>query len=583
MSQLNLPLYSPRDRGRLNALRNMVAAVSDELRRQAPVVQGIVDFTVSQLPQIVRRNTPLDIMSAGSPPVSASPYPFDILDFVQTVDRPEVFATAASLIGYLDITSLAEPLQDVELIGIDESQVDTPLPQAALAFLKSIAFRMYRLPSGDPDEAAGPLLSELRMQLREDEAFESENKLLGYIRNNFIAYISALTALAFGRVPFVVLHGPLVRAIGGFSHLTFDYETARELLNINLADAGEFELPQGANVPVLSGDNSTTQNLPLAPGQAVNGESNLRQFNEFCLRKCGRLCAAVHAFPDRSVPPSRSKATREMVREREYPGFCLYFWVLRSLLDLSRLSRITVASVIEDVSAATEMTRLIFPSLLAIPRARQQIEQSALQAALRATNISLPADPNRRRDLYQEAKRTIDRLRLSDSNIFSYILAEGQYTSPVQIYRYRTQNTFLRVLGDGWLGIRNEFETILEALFPEHVQGDSHPGYRLLMSYVRTTPLREPIRIEYFDLPHLTPKRVAGPVYLLSLPYQEYGIPIILYYADKLARTPTRLVRTIIEREYLELVLQHRFSDPVSIMRVLGRLTRSYFQREGLR
>jgi len=77
----------------------------------------------------------------------------------------------------------------------------------------------------------------------------------------------------------------------------------------------------------------------------------------------------------------------------------------------------------------------------------------------------------------------------------------------------------------------------------------------VLMSYMRTTPLREPIRVEYFDLPGQQHKQMMGSIYLLSLPYQEYGIPILLYYADKLARTPTKLIRTIIEREYMDLVL----------------------------
>jgi hypothetical protein len=104
------------------------------------------------------------------------------------------------------------------------------------------------------------------------------------------------------------------------------------------------------------------------------------------------------------------------------------------------------------------------------------------------------------------------------------------------------------------------------------------------MSYLRTTPLREPIRVEYFDLPNVASHRkLIGSIYLLSLPYQEYGLPVLLYYADKLARTPVKLIRTIIEREYMDLVLQNRFSDPVSILRVLGRLTRGYFQREGFR
>ena len=104
------------------------------------------------------------------------------------------------------------------------------------------------------------------------------------------------------------------------------------------------------------------------------------------------------------------------------------------------------------------------------------------------------------------------------------------------------------------------------------------------MTYLRTTPLREPVRVEYFDLPSVaTHRKLIGSIYLLSLPYQEYGIPVILYYADKLARTPVNIIRTIIEREYMDLVLENRFSDPVPILRVLGRLTRGYFQREGLR
>ncbi len=274
------------------------------------------------------------------------------------------------------------------------------------------------------------------------------------------------------------------------------------------------------------------------------------------------------------------------MQKRSYPGFCLYFWMLRSLFDLCRLSNTTVSSVIEDVSAATEMTRLILPSLLSIDQARQQIEQSSLKAALSAIGMKAFSKQPFSRPLYGQSRQIIDRLRLSDSNIFSYVFAEGQYTSPVQVYRYRTRNTFDKVLGYTWLGIRNELENILETLFPsESIQSPfaSHPGYRVLMSYMRTTPLREPIRLEYFDLPKFESPTITGPIYLLSLPYQEYGIPIILYYADKLARTPTRLIRAIIEREYMELILENRFHDPISIMQILGRLSRGYFQREGLR
>jgi hypothetical protein len=193
---------------------------------------------------------------------------------------------------------------------------------------------------------------------------------------------------------------------------------------------------------------------------------------------------------------------------------------------LCRLLKVTtIASAVEDISAATEATRLILPSLLTISQARQQIENN-LKNALSSLGIRYPKQPHQQRDLYQMAKRTVKQLRLSDSNIFSWVLAEGQYTAPVQIYRYRTENTFSKALADDSQGIRYEFENILEALFPERVKSGSHPGYRVLMSYVRTTPLREPIRIEYFDLEHFQPaKRVIGPIYLMSLPYQQYGLP----------------------------------------------------------
>jgi hypothetical protein len=587
--QPTLPFYTPRDRGKLYALRNILAAIEDGLRTQAPVAEEVVKFAVQDLPHILRQNTPLNLLSAHpTNPAPISPYPFEILDLVPQVQgqtRPDVFPTVADLARRLDIPDLARLLQQRELIGIDESQVDSPLPHSALTFLKSVAFRMYHIPGHAPDEQAGPIVSELRMKLAEDESFESQNKLISYIRNSFVGYVSSLTALAFERNPYVVLHGPLVRAIGPFSGITFDYRTAKEIFSINVDEAGEFSVPQGKGKPVVNGDGSTMYSLPLVSQDSVDGDKNLHRFNEFCLKSCGRQCAILRAtgravYPQEAEPPDQSNVTQKMVKERHYPGFCLYFWVLRSLVDLCRLSGAVVASVVEDVSAATEMTRLILPSLLAMPTARAAAS-GGLTKAMKAIRVNLPAQAHQRGDLYRQTKNLIDRLTLSDSNIFSYVLNEGEYTAPVQIYRYQTETTFFEALADKWLGVRDNFKTILDALFPS-APSTGHPGYRVLMSYMRTTPLREPIRVEYFDLPGQQHKQMMGSIYLLSLPYQEYGIPILLYYADKLARTPTKLIRTIIEREYMDLVLKNRFSDPISILRVLGRLTRGYFQREGL-
>ncbi len=42
MTQMSLPLYNPQDRGRLNALQNILLVVSDELRQLLiPLIFGI--------------------------------------------------------------------------------------------------------------------------------------------------------------------------------------------------------------------------------------------------------------------------------------------------------------------------------------------------------------------------------------------------------------------------------------------------------------------------------------------------------------------------------------------------------------
>ncbi len=590
--QLNLPLEElARDRGKLNTLRNMIAVVSAGIEKNAEIAASTIEFTVNEFADILRENTPFDILSADSQnSKQISPYPFQIFDLVQSEQRPKVFSTVKELANRLDLNAIKESFVNTELIGIDESQVDIPLPQSNLSFLKSVAFRTYEMPNGSQYEQIGPVVSDMRIQLEENDSFENANKLLGYIRNNFIAYISALTALPYGRKPFVILHGPLIRAIGGFTHIIFDYKDAYRLLNINLEDAGEFKPPPGNKQSVVKGDSFTKHNLSLVPEKALDGEKNILEFNKFCInicdRKCGRYNEEDGIFPKNARP--KKSWTKDEIQRREYPGFCLYFWVLRSLFDLARISEITIASVVEDVSAATEMTRLVLPSLLAKSNVREQVRNSALNTALKAIKLTLPKQQSRS-DVYNKTKDIVKTLRLSDSNIFSFVLDEGQYTAPVEIYRYRTRNDFIRAIDDRSWGTDNALEPIFEKLFPtpQQLNSDSHPGYRVLMSYVRTTPLREPVRVEYFDLPHLKNDRhdrVIGPIYVLSLPYQEYGMPIILYYADKMARTPTKIIRTVVEKEYLELILQQRLNinEPLTFMRLLGRLTRNYFQREGM-
>ena len=45
-------------------------------------------------------------------------------------------------------------------------------------------------------------------------------------------------------------------------------------------------------------------------------------------------------------------------------------------------------------------------------------------------------------------------------------------------------------------------------------------------------------------------KEVLASIYVASLPYDSYGLPIFLYYADKMARMPKEMI-SIVTESYL--------------------------------
>src|SRR5262245_38310775 len=99
MIQQGLPFFNSRDRGRLNAVRNLLASISDELRKQAEAVQGIVDFSTQELPSLLREFSPFQLESSdhqARAPLSTQP--FKIEDFSLASNRPAVFSSTTELL-----------------------------------------------------------------------------------------------------------------------------------------------------------------------------------------------------------------------------------------------------------------------------------------------------------------------------------------------------------------------------------------------------------------------------------------------------------------------------------------------------
>jgi len=119
MTQQGLPFINSRDRGRLNAVRNLLASISDELRLQKEAVQGIVDFTTQELPNLLRDSAPFRLESSDhQSPTLLSTLPFQIGDFSSAPNRPAVFSSVTELLQSIDVQKLAAALQEVELIEV---------------------------------------------------------------------------------------------------------------------------------------------------------------------------------------------------------------------------------------------------------------------------------------------------------------------------------------------------------------------------------------------------------------------------------------------------------------------------------
>jgi hypothetical protein len=73
------------------------------------------------------------------------------------------------------------------------------------------------------------------------------------------------------------------------------------------------------------------------------------------------------------------------------------------------------------------------------------------------------------------------------------------------------------------------------------------------MSFVRTSALKTPIRVEFLEQGNAENwKGVLASIYIASLPYSSYGLPIFLYYADKMARMPKQVISMVTESYLVE-------------------------------
>jgi len=267
--------------------------------------------------------------------------------------------------------------------------------------------------------------------------------------------------------------------------------------------------------------------------------------------------------------------------KRNYAGFVVYLFLLNKLFEKAKEDRAVIVGIVEDVSQATELIKIVFPSLFFtnkqfyqfLPNKIEEILRSNFKLEFPKKNSNIPIwEINRQ--IYKTSYNICKKLGISDTIIFTNLLSEAQYLFPIPIFRYQTRKFFKDKFGYSEYGIDNAYKPFIDKFFP-------YPDYKVLATYLRTTPYREPIRVEFFDAYSDNDKEaIIGLTYYLSLFYHQYGLPIILKYVDKLARTPKTLVERIVRFEVENALLNQNFSfEPEQLLRLFKNLSRDFFRR----
>ncbi|MFX1538396.1 MAG: DNA double-strand break repair nuclease NurA [Promethearchaeota archaeon] len=452
---------------------------------------------------------------------------FTIRDIFPQAGDPFIFFKSE---GRSYIHELLKFLSPGRIVGVDESKVETEILAARVVFLRSLGFVMTIRPGERNKEDIYPLLSNLTVQTDSEVAFDLKVSLSEYIRNLIICLMAIHGNSGSGtsreqvtpEVKVVFLHGPLVRAIGPFSKIAYSYREASTLLQ------------------------TQTERL-------------LSDFNRFCdtcacMKKGERGCCDLildltadleHALTHKELREKYGELKEENFKEKIYPGLCLYFFLLKNLYDTSQEKRVYMIACPENIRSA-EFLSLVGPSLLLYSLKRQiNSSMSNLKKLLECyTQIKISDPPDSKS--YAQIIQLLNLLNLTDTKVFTYFLLDGQYTTPIEIQRYRGKNDNRRRFHVE-TGLDTRPTQVVEAIFPRE-------QYQICMAFLRTTPLQAPLRVEFFNLPFYDFDFLMRLVYIFSLPYRSYGLPLPLKYADMLSRLPKKLVKIASQFTAIELL-----------------------------
>ena len=396
------------------------------------------------------------------------------------------------------------------VISVDESIVDKESFVGDVAYRHSCAFG-YQIPphpQSQPKEKTLAVSSMLRLQDEED--FDRKMAFLTYMLNLYVAFYTAKILQHMNEPIYaVILHGPLIRQIGPFLNLLFRAEDVKKVVTADTSPPVQ-ELENIANGGLLD---------------SIIADETYQD----CLDKFFAL------FPSGRVGG--------------IPGICFYFSLLRKLSDLAKEMGFHLIGCVENAST-TEYSK--FYVQYQIQRFGQNSDgEKILRKLFDVYGVTFS-----KRHIRERFRDFLGKSGWDDEMIHAFSLRfdeqssiESEFTKPVPIRRYFTCGRNDKVFGFRFGCSRLSEDPARELLIDQLIKS-LYPfsGHKMLMSFVRTSEIKAPIRVEFLEQGSAENwNEVLASIYIASLPYSSYGLPIFLYYADKMARMPKEIISSATE------------------------------------
>jgi len=485
-----------------------------------------------------------------------------LIDIVPEIAKVEVknyvqdqgfsqFHIGISQFSIKKIGDIIEEMKGKWIVAIDESMIDEEVLSGNISYRHSAAFGMRIDEAGrEPKEKMLALSSAVKIQ--EEEHFKDKMMFISYLMNLYTAYYTAKFLTSIGeQVHSIIIHGPLIRQLGPFMELGFK----RDVLNkvFSLGRNIEFE------------DNISPEIKALAEGKLLQEILDSENYKE-CVEQVKGYIGSLG--------------------KDESSGISLYLCLLKKLYDLSKAENFYVIGCVET-ARSSEYSDIYFRYQVERYLDENKDKRQTFEELLQRFGIQPQADL-KACFLQLREKAGWDDEKLSFFSV-KYDAAQQRicYTNPVPIRRYFSVLDNQNVIGDAQLAQRiSSTSDRAQNLALKNMlkQTLKFPDYKVLMSYVRTSELKAPIRVEFFETGNW--QNIVPFVYAVSQPYSSFGLPIFLYFADKIARVPKSVISTVTTELLMKKAVEYVTKNPQGDMHfvqivnaLLNKFRRDFTQR----